>query len=557
MTNKINNKTINLFLILVVSSLLLYLGGKMLDNKIDNGHPYGYLASDAFWDLTEIEYISEQGNYMYEPPWKCHGFKDCFGFTIPVWYHVASVFTIISGLGGYASSPFLPIIFSVIASLISFMIVRKINYKVALFSTPLFFLLYTQNFRIMYLWGYWDVSLAFIFLLGAVFSVINIRSDNMQYVLAVFIAATFMTHLVEFVYLLGFVVLYVGYMLYLKDYKVIKKTVISYIVATVIMSYFIINQYIGTFKSPGENLAMRIAGKPDWWQPAFQHFEIFRYVLLIGLVVIIGLCYIKIRNKDETAVVYIACLYLLSTCMFNYLPLGHFSDKALYMRWIWPVFFAPAFGFVVYYVYLYSTKFLNVNKFVFFLVIFAVISIGMFVYANTKVSASGSAMNKESWDAFNWLRENTPEDSVVLYVYGDFYSQSAYLLTGHRTHHRLYPEEVIEQVRKNNISNDMPIDISCCNDVGYAYRTSLFGLARHLDEDREQLYNSSFCDSEYYFFDKYSRYNELTAYNNVLISYLQSNLGFRTVYENGFNIILKKPENLTGRCLPDEGIRIR
>src|SRR3989338_913829 len=113
--DKDSNK-LHIVILIVFFILLFSLSTKLIGHKMVHGYPYGYLASDAFWDLTEIEYLNGAGNYRFEPPWKCGGFKDCFGFTIPAWYQVASVFSIISGLDSYSIAPFLPLFFSVLAS---------------------------------------------------------------------------------------------------------------------------------------------------------------------------------------------------------------------------------------------------------------------------------------------------------------------------------------------------------------------------------------------------------------------------------------------------------
>lgn len=560
MLKAINKKNLNSILLLLVVFLLFFLAAKLIDNKLSHEYPYGYLASDAFWDLTEIEFISKEGNYKYEPPWKCAGFEDCFGYTIAVWYHVASVFSLISGLEPHVLAPFLSLFFSILASLIAFFIIKKINYKLALFSTPLIFFLYTQNFKLLYIWGYWDVILANLFLFCAILCMLNIKTKRVEYALGIFIAGTFMTHLVEFAYLLGLAVLYAIFMFINKKYGSLKKLGIAYALSFIIMFYFILNQYIGTFLTQNKgSISFQAAGKVDWWVPVFQNFGLFKYIIIIGIIIILISLFYKFRKKEENSLVYLAFIYLALVCVFNYLPLGHFSSKAFTMRFLWPIILAPAFGMVVYQIYLILTRYLKTNKSLTFLLLFFAVTLSTFIYVNKDVGAVGSMMNRDSWDAFNWLRENTKEDVKVLYVYGDYYTQSAYLLSGHRTPYYIITSSIMDHLKNKKITNQIRIDVACCPDTMYSYRSSFLGLTSHLNEENYNMYinNSNFCDFDYYHFDKFSRYQELIHYNQILAGFLLNNMGFEKVYENNFVIILKKPRELGGRCLPDEGIKIQ
>jgi hypothetical protein len=552
-----NNK-IYFFSLILAFSLLFFLSAKLLDHKIVHGYPYGYLASDAFWDLTEIEYLKDVGKYKYEPPWKCGGFKDCFGFTVPVWYHVGSKFSIISGLDGYAMAPFLPLFFSVIVSLVIFLIICKINKKLAFFSIPLFFFLYSKNFKILYLWGYWDVILGNLFLVCAALCLFNLDKKRMEYALGIFIAGTFITHLLEFFYLSGFIAIYVIYAIFNKEGQKLKKISIAYVSFFIISSYFIVNQYIGTFSlQSGGSISFQAAGKlTEWWVPKFMDFGFLFWIILLGIVLIL----LKSFNnrKKESGMVYLFFAYLVFLGFWNYLPLGLFGSRASQARFLWPIFASLALGIVLFQVFSIISKVFKVDKNILFLAIFLILLLLGFFYINKSVQAAGSMMNPASWNAFLWLRENTPEESEIFYVYGDYYSQTAYLLSGHRTPYLLVMDSITEHLKNKKITNDIRIRVGCCTDTGFSYRSSFLSLTpRMKEENYDQFMNrSDFCDYDYYFFDKFSRYNELGYYNNVLYNFLIDNLGFERIFENEFVIILEKPSELKGRCLPDEGINL-
>lgn len=553
------NKKLEVIILTISFLLLFFLSAKLLDHKLVHGYPYGYLASDAFWDLTEIEYLKDVGNYKYEPPWKCGGFKDCFGFTIPVWYHVASEFSIISGLDEYAMAPFLPLFFSILASLIVFLIISKINKKLAFFSIPLFFFLYSKNFKTVYLWGYWDVNLANLFLLCAALCLFNLDKKKMEYALGIFIAGAFITHLVEFVYFSGFAAIYFSYLLFTKQAGKLKKIIISYTVFFIIVLYFAFGQYIGTFSfQGGGKLALESAGTPDWWAPKFTDFGFLSGIILLGLVLILLKSFNKITAKKEEGLIYLFFAYLTSIGFWNYLPLSQFSKKAFLIRFIWPLFAALALGIVLFLIYSIISKVLKVEKNHLFLTLLLISLLFGFFYVNKLVQPVGSMTNKPAWDAFLWLRENTPKESEIFYIYGDNYGQTAYLLSGHRTPYMLTTTGITEHFKNKRITNDLNMRVACCRDTGFAYRSSFLKLTQHMDAEKykEFIKTAGFCDFDYYFMDKLSRYKEFAYYNQVLHNFLTNKLGFEKIFENELVIILKKPEELKGRCLPDEGINL-
>lgn len=551
------NKKLEVIILTISFLLLFFLSAKLLDHKLVHGYPYGYLASDAFWDLTEIEYLKDAGNYKYEPPWKCGGFKDCFGFTIPAWYHVASKFSIISGLDEYAMAPFLPLLFSVIASLVVFLIINKINKKLAFFSIPLFFFLYVKNFKVLYLWGYWDVILANLFLLCAALCLLNLEKKRIEYALGIFIAGAFMTHLVEFVYLSGFIAIYFIYAFFTKQYYKLKKISIAYALFFIISLYFIPGQYIGIFSLHWGD-SFHSAGAPDFWVPKFTDFGLLFWIILLGIVLILLKSFNKITAKKEDGLIYLFFAYLISIGFWNYLPLGPFSDKAFLMRFLWPIFASLALGIVLFQISSVISKVLKIEKNLLFLVLISVFLLCGFFYIIKSIQPAGSMTNEASWDAFLWLRKNTPEDAEIFYVYGDSYSQTAYLLSGHRTPYMLTTTGITEHFKNKSITNNLNMRVACCRDTGFAYRSSFLKLTQHMDAEKykEFIKTAGFCDFDYYFMDKLSRYKEFTYYNQVLYNFLTNKLGFEKIFENELVIILKKPEELKGRCLPDEGINL-
>ena len=227
-------------------------------------------------------------------------------------------------------------------------------------------------------------------------------------------------------YISGFLFLYVIILYINKDFSKIKKILISYLTAFIILSYYIINLYFTFFKfSQGGSVGFAAAGKGDWWVPRLADFGLFYWIIIIGLFILLINAFRHVIKKDSRAPVYVFFVYLMFVCILNYFPLGPISQKAFSMRFLWPLFSSLSLGIVLFMLYTIIRKILNVNKDILFIILLIISLSGVFFYINKSGGPAGSMMNEESWGAFKWLREDTPEDSKILFIYGDYYSQTS------------------------------------------------------------------------------------------------------------------------------------
>ena len=150
-------------------AVFLFAGpGILFDHKVKHDFPYAYLASDAFQHQIRAEAIKDLGNFRYEAKYISQGFSDTVGRYPPVLYHIAVIFSYLSGLEAYDAIYLMVFLFVSFAMLIFYLIIRDFNKNVAILSLPLSLLIFTRAAMTGFVWGHWP-SLAGQFFLIALF----------------------------------------------------------------------------------------------------------------------------------------------------------------------------------------------------------------------------------------------------------------------------------------------------------------------------------------------------------------------------------------------------
>lgn len=222
-------------------ALMFSLGpGTLFDNVIDHDFPYGYAASDAFQHQVRAEWVKDQGNYVLEAPHIVAGFTDVVGYYMPGAFHIAAMFSHLSGLESYDAIYFVVFFAAIMASLGMYMAIRVYSKHVALLSLPITTLTFVQNFYIGIILGQWPFIFGSFFLVGAFWSLMRLKLKNSVWLVALFISAIALTHTSELVFVVGLVGVAFLLSLLKKDMREIKTLIAAGIISGVVSIYYLI-----------------------------------------------------------------------------------------------------------------------------------------------------------------------------------------------------------------------------------------------------------------------------------------------------------------------------
>jgi len=106
--------------------LLVWTGlGQIYDNKLAHDFPHGDFASDAFQHNVKAQYIKDQGNYRQNPFYASAGLPDIIGFYPPLLYHVAVMYSTLTGLEVFDTLFFTTIILVIFSIFLYYLIITS------------------------------------------------------------------------------------------------------------------------------------------------------------------------------------------------------------------------------------------------------------------------------------------------------------------------------------------------------------------------------------------------------------------------------------------------
>ena len=139
------------FLIIFVSVFLLLGLSNMWSKELSHDFPYAYLASDSFLHHSVAQYMKEQGQVKYSPPYEIGGFKGVLESHPLLLPELSVVFSFTSGLEVYDTIYFVVILSVLLCILVVYLIIRNFNKNIALLSLPITLLVFSGLFN-MGLW---------------------------------------------------------------------------------------------------------------------------------------------------------------------------------------------------------------------------------------------------------------------------------------------------------------------------------------------------------------------------------------------------------------------
>jgi len=541
-------------LLFIVLASHLYIGAaNVLDHRISHGFPYGYMASDAFWDYNLAEWIQESGNYKYEPFYRCGGFDDCIGFMTPVWYHSAAIFSNVSGVPVYDAMYLLVFVFASFSILILYLILRKFNKEIAILSLPLTLFIYKPFFSIAFTWGYWDLIIMTVFLLGFIWSLLNIELKNIHLIIGFFVAGIFMVHVVEIVYVMIISLIFLMvYLIKRKKLNLIKRSTktlfISAIISTMISLYFILiifKVWIGSNKDRVLPALFSVL-ETRWHDAVLLNFRYTLPLILVGMAIGIGLL-----SKNNNFVIIVGYFMFLAG-VSNMIGFSF----AFHTRYFWPIYLSIFFGIALYFIVILILKKIVKNWRMDYTILISILLLLIVGSSVFQKSGSDGLMNSYRWEHINWIRENTDDDAKIFFFYGDVYSQTALLWSTKRLTYLINTQDYVNSINEKEIKRNYSAWISGPSDVGYAYG-DIFSIKFHSKEVDSSYFSRPFdvCNFDYYVFEKYSREEILAKFNIIVGQELMKNEWMQIVLNNDLGFIIKN--NQPGKeCLHQGGVKI-
>jgi hypothetical protein len=547
---KINLKIVECAYLVLLVSLLLYVGpANLMDHKISHDFPYSLSAADAFNAVIYSDYILKSGSFRYYAPYISLGYNDSLACNPPMTYIVPAAFSSFSRFPVHDSVVFFVFVTSIMSALLMYLIIRRHSVCLAILSSPFFLFLFFKTSIIGFSWGIWTALIGSFSMLVTLFALQNIDLPKSEFLITVGLVGTIMANFAYFMFVVLFVVAY--YFLYFLRFKslrrdLLKKIVLPVLVALLLCSYYLIvfnYARLGT-ESKSLQLFTRIDPVTDLGSRwiVFTELDWYLYVIIAGTIISLAFLAFK-TDKTSFFVILVALFLILIMLGNNYMGLGYRSLKARYHFAIYLAFF---FGIVLYQV-LYFLK-LHKNR-----LVCAGVALGFCgLLIGTYYSQQGYSgmMNPYYWEAFNWIRGNTPEDSVVYLFFGDYFDQGGFIYNDHRNNVVVEVTDYVNHLRNNTITSTYNSKLRFEGACYLTYRTGFLKFQQHeIPESLKQPID--FCRFGYYLFlinPQFSSMPPLIQYNNLIRSKLLQKSYIKEEFNNGVVSILHNT-NPGGDCI--------
>ncbi len=541
--------------ILIIFSALLWAGlANLWDYRLSHEYPYSYLAGDSFQHWVRADGIKEAKNYRYRVDYQSYGYKDIVGDYPPALFHLAIIFSSLSGLETYDAILLLIFLSSILAAFVMYLIIRDFNKNIAIISLPFSVLMFFGASYTAFTWGHWPSLFSQLFLICLVWCFIDITLKKLYILMAVFLSASVMAHTSEAIIGLIFIALYIALAVasaflrkngWLLVKSILKTSIIAGILSIIVSSYylFIFNGTWAKTQAYSFSIVREAGGSPtvQLWA-----YGIFSFIILAGFVVSL---IIMLQKRSHAAL--ISSIFFLVIGYTNY---AGFHSRAFQIRYLWPVYLSFFVGIPIY----YALK-IVINKFagkkwhlsysyaIAFLLLAIFLNIGNVAASIPKIPycqefSTPGMMDPYHWEAYTWVRDNTPQDAKFLFLYGDQFSQTNYILSLKRVPYKIDENDYFKTLQENQSQRSFVINIYGDNANSFPYWKFPFKLGYYLletDEHRHGLKKDK-CSFDYYIYDKVSRDSNLPAFNIALANIFKGH-GMAEVFSNQVVSILRNP----------------
>lgn len=507
---------------------LAYIGmAASMNHQLKHSFPYGFSASDAFGEIAYTEGIKDLGSYKFLPSYLRAGFSDTLGFHMPISNHIFAIFSSASGLPVWDSLLVVGFLYSIFAVLAMYLLVRSFSRSIALISIALAVFLYTRNFNIIYLWGQWDLIIATMLMISAVWLLDKFELKHGYILFAIFASGVALTHITEAVFLLMFTALFFIMRLARKksSFGELKKLVFAGIIALAVSFYYLIIFKVGYAASGVDNTIKYQA--PEWFDVVIGQFGLLQFLIMAGFLVSLFLLF---TGTYSTALLF--GIFMLFIGYTNFM--SSFAARAFQTRYLWPIHLSVLMGALIYFLLKLAVK---EWKMVYSVAIGMLLTISI-AYGYYDKSSSSGIIDQRHWDMMMWVRQNTQKDAKLLYFYGDPYSQEAILWNQKRVSYRVSMDDFVNALKEGKIRREYVANVAAADDAELLYKKSAFSFGYHYEEVNMSGYfgKRDICEFDYFVFDKGGMQQALAQYNLVIANELVKN-GAQVAFDNGVLVL--------------------
>jgi hypothetical protein len=527
----IKKKHLEFLFLLFVFSLLLWMGvAGVYQNKLSHDFPHGFMAMDSFWKLGRAQNLDQTGNQFYAQE---HLASDLEGVveTYPPLLATSTVLLHrLSGLEVYDSIFFLTVLFAVFAALVMYLLIRDFNKNLAIIAAGLFGFLFYGSFYIGHIWGRGPLIIGSMFLVTIFWSINKLKLKRSYLLVGFLLAASFLSHPPEFMIAIAFIVFYFVIQLLIKrfNFSELKTTIIA-----VALSLILSLSYLPIFLIGGGNSGIKlftVITKSSEPAPYALDFSFFLIFIVIGAIFAI-LHFIK---KKKINVALLVSLFMLLITYSNYL--GN-AKRAFQNRYFWPIYLSLFFALGIYHL---AKIVIKKWKSSYSLIMGVGLLILFLIFFHQPITSPGLA-NEYNWDAFEWIRAETPENAKLYFFYGDSYGQSSFLSSTFRSSYLVNTDDYVKALNEGKIKQHL-LTKEIRMKGKLPYKTGMLSYGSYID-DGVRNYTvekiEDVCEFDYYIADRGSRYPELANYNILMLNTLIKNEWIEEVYSNSLVVVLK------------------
>jgi len=165
----------------------------------------------------------------------------------------------------------------------------------------------------------------------------------------------------------------------------------------------------------------------------------------------------------------------------------------------------------------------------------------MLIFSNTYFTAQMGTgmMDKDMWEAYKWIRNNTEVNAKIFWFYSVPIVQDFMMFPTKRIPYKINIEEYVNAIRSNKIKTVFNGTLVFLPDTRLPYRTSLFSYKYHVDEEFfKNISKQTTENMDYFVFGLSNIDNVAINYNKMIISKLLE-MNKTLVFQNNAIAIVK------------------
>ncbi|VVB60019.1 Uncharacterised protein [uncultured archaeon] len=520
------------------------------DGRISHTYPQFYVANDAFQSIILTDETKASGTPVFSPTYISDGFEKSINIGPPLLPIYAAMFSSITGIAVYDSIYFITAIFSVLAMLAMYLIIRRQSQNLALLSLPFMLGVFNYSFDLIYPFGIWWFVSGTFFALGALFVLGNINTiKHPTILLGLLLAGSALAHTVQMFFVTGFIAVYL-ILKFFQDKKV-EKVLLSKIAGAYAIMFVLSAYYLNIMRLYFRYKNMQaFTVSTDFSMAPGKGVSIWYFDYTIAFLVLgMALFAISIlsRNKSDSSLSdflelkgksmfpMLVAIFFLFVGYTNYIG---FAERAWQLRAMWPLYLSPLFALGAFFLVKKAKR--NISTTHIFLISALLVAFFFSMHIG-KLSPQG-VMDKGTWGGIEWIRNNTMQNDKVFYFYTPLLFTKQSLYHTERMSYAVNFDDLVDGIKNQKLKQEYKYELASEYNGGL-HRTGWFGFETYPTEVLQPIEQPGYFNMSYYIFtvSALGDHPALIQYNLAIREdFLSKNM--TEVYNNGRISILKNHE---------------